>query len=239
LREEVDRAACHAEKVWSLDLHGDDFDDATIASLPVFPRMHILELRDAKLTGEGLGGVSMQPQLRHLRLYLNREGSFDAAQLRTARSLETLTIDNLPAGAWGFPAIAAHATLDTIDLSSAHVLVLAARLGPRAFGSVTLRAPSIEGDPLPEKVARLSLHLRDASDAEVGRLLARVREVTHLSLRGTPVTNDLVESLASRWRLEYLDVVDTRVDDDGVRRLRDRHAKLRIHPTRPAEAESG
>jgi len=146
------------------------------------------------------------------------------------RHLETLTVENLPRGAWAFFAIAEQATgLDSLSLGTAHDLVLDARLR-HPLRSLTLRARSVQGDPLPEKIVSLHLHLREASDQDMERLLARVREVTHLSVRGTPVSDELIEAIVPRWRLEYLDVVDTRVGDECVRRIRARYPKLRTHP---------
>ena len=116
-----------------------------------------------------------------------------------------------------------------MSLSTDRELVLDARLrGP--LRSLTLRARSIEGDPIPEELVSLSLHLREARDADIERLLRRVKAVTHLSLRGCPVSEELIESLVSRWKLEYLDVVDTSAGDECVRRIRARYPKLRTHP---------
>jgi hypothetical protein len=228
-RDELGLTARHAAKVWSLQLYGEDFDDEMIASLPVFDRMHILELRASRLNGCGLAGLSRQPTLHHLRLYLNHEGPFTAAHLPKLHYLQTVTIENLPAGSWGFPAIAAETRLNELWLSTDHELLLDARLHG-AFSSLTLRARSIDGEPLPEKIVSLHLHLRDASDDDVERLLARVNAVTHLSLEGSPVSDNFVESLVSRWKLEYLNVVDTLVGDECVRRIRARYPKLRTHP---------
>ncbi len=228
-REELGLIARHAAKVRSLALYGEDFDDAVIASLPVFERMHILELKASELNGRGLAGLSRQPQLHHLRLYLNHEGPFSAVDLPKLRPLQTLTIENLPEGAWGFPSIAAQTGLEGLTLSTDHELVLDGRLRG-ALSSLTLRARSIEGDPIPEKVASLHLHVQEARDADIERLLARVRAVTHLSLRGTPVSENFVELIVPRWKLEYLDVVDTLIGDECVRRIRARYPKLRTHP---------
>lgn len=61
-------------------------------------------------------------------------------------------------------------------------------------------------------------------------LLSRVESVTQLSLRGTPVTDAFVAELVDRWKLEYLDVVDTRVGTECLRRIRSRDPNLRTHP---------
>lgn len=240
-RDELEAVARHATKVWSLELCGRELDDEVIASLPVFEGMHILELKGLRLNGRGLAALSRQPRLHHLRLYLRDDGHFTVGRLPRLRCLKTLTIENLPAGPWGFSVVAAQRGLEDLSVSTARDLVLDARLRD-PFNSITLRARTIEGDPLPEKVASLHLELREASDEELERLLARVKAVTHLSLRGTPVSEEFVEAIASRWKLEYLDVVHTRVGAECVRRIRAGYPRLRIHPNldfRPAKIEDG
>jgi len=128
-----------------------------------------------------------------------------------------------------YEASAAQTGLDTLSLSTENALVLDARLRG-ALSSLTLRARSIEGDPIPEKVASLQLHVREARDADIERLLARLETVTHLSLRGTPVSEDFIEAIVSRWELRSLDIVDTPVGDECVLRIRARYPRLRTLP---------
>ncbi len=229
-RDELELTAQHATKVWSLELHGEDFDDVVVGSLPALKGMHVLGLERSPLNGPGLSGLSKHPLLCRLRLSLNHQGPFSADDLPKLRPLETFTIENLPVGPFGLSTVAARATrLESLSISTAHDLVLDAPL-QRPLSSLSLSARSIEGDPLPKKVASLHLHLRAAGDDDLERLLARVKAVSHLSLRGTPVTEEFVETIVSRWNLESLDVVHTRVSDECVRRIRARHPKLRIQP---------
>ncbi len=229
-RDELSLVAANAAKVWSLHVSGEDFDDDVIASLPPFPMLRILELEDSPLKGPGLVGLRRQQSLRHVRIYLNQEAPFSARDLPTMPQLETLTIEKLPAGSWDFRAVASSAEkLDMLSLQSAHDLVLDARL--RApLDWLTLHARSVVGDPLPPKVRSLYLHLRGSHDDDIGRLVDRVEAVTALSLRGTPVTDELIEWLVARWRLEFLDVVDTRVGEECLRRICARHPKLTTYP---------
>jgi len=60
----------HAAKVWSLELHGDEIDDAMLDRLPAFPKLEILELRGAPVRGRGLAALGRHPKLRVLRAYL-------------------------------------------------------------------------------------------------------------------------------------------------------------------------
>ena len=228
-REDLERIVRHARKVEFLKL--EDFDDDELGSLPTFENMRVLELRRAKL-GPGLAGLSRQGQLRYVRIYLEGDGPFSAASLPPTNRLQTLTIEHLPAGTSGFSAISAQTKLEELSLVTDHELVFDAPL-PRTLGDLTLRAGSIGGDPLPENVGSLGLHVRDSSDAEMERLLARVRAVTRLSLRETPVSDAFLERIVSRWKLQSLDVTDTRVGDECIRRVRAKYPKLRVHP-RPA-----
>lgn len=227
-REDLGRVVRHARKVEFLQL--EDFDDDALASLPTFENMGVLELQRAKLRGPGLAGLSRQGQLRHVRIYLEGDGPFSAASLPPTNRLQTLTIKHLPAGSSGFSAIAKQTKLEGLTLDTDRVLAFDAAL-PRTLGGLTLRARSIGGDPLPIHVGSLGLHVRDAGDAEMERLLARVRSVTRLSLRGTPVSDVFLERIVSRWKLlQSLDVTDTRVGDECIRRVRAKYPKLRVHP---------
>lgn len=227
--EELDLLVRHAAKVRFLRLSGADFDDHRLVSLPLFEQLSGLDLEASPLHGPGLLGCSRQPRLSHVRLALAHGGAFNAAPLPRLPGLQSFAIENAPAGPWGFSGIASQPTLEALSVSTDQHLVLDARLRG-AFRSITLRAASIEGDPLPEKVGSLHVHLGRARDADIERLLARVTDVAQLSLRGTPVSSALIEAIVTRWKLERLDVVDTSVDEDCVRRIRARYPGLRTRP---------
>ena len=103
-------------------------------------------------------------------------------------------------------------------------------------GTVTTRLASvwagtrIDGSPIPTRVRSLDLHLSDAEDGHIAQLLSGLKSVAQLGLRGTPVSDALVEPLLRRWPLEYIDLRDTLVSDDCVRRLAAAYPQLRMHP---------
>lgn len=229
-RDEFSLVAPNAAKVWSLELSGEDFDDEMIASLPAFPRLHVLALEDSPLRAPGLVGLRRQQSVRHLRIYVSQEAPFFARDLPTMPHIESFTIEGLPPGAWNFQAVTSFAAnLRSLSIRSEHDLVLDARLRD-PLESLTLHARSVIGDPLPANVRSLYLHLRESHDEDIARLLDRVESVTALGLRGTPVTDELIEWLVARWKLEFLDVVETRVGDECLRRICARNPKLRTFP---------
>jgi len=61
-------------------------------------------------------------------------------------------------------------------------------------------------------------------------MLAPVRGVNSLSLRGTPVDESFVAKLMSRWKLRYLDVVDTSVSEGFLRQLKAQQPALKFYP---------
>lgn len=219
--------AQHAGKVWSLELTGRDFDDEVLASLPVFERMEILELRGSVLNGSGLRGLSVQPALRVLRINLSNHGPFSAERLPQMPRLNTLTIDHLPSGPWGFSAVAAQA-INSLRLESDHELVLDACL-EKPLQELSLHARSLRSEPFPGELGSLHLEVKELGDEEIERLVARVRTLKYLTLTRTRVTERVVEALVSRWTLKYLNVVGTSVGADCLQRIRARYPKLRIH----------
>lgn len=229
-RDELELIAGHASKVWSLALYGSEFDDETMASIATFDGLNILELRASSLRGSGLAGLEAQPRLRHFRLHLWNEAAFTAARLPELRRLETFSVENLPTGSWGFNTLTEQLPgLMNLELTSNSDLVLDGRvLG--ALDSCSLRARRVYGDPLPAEVDSLRLHLSEGSDGDVRALLAPVSSLRQLGLRGTPVSEGLVEELVDRFELDYLDVVDTQVGLECVERIRARYPNLRTYP---------
>ena len=87
------------------------------------------------------------------------------------------------------------------------------------------------GEPrFPKALDSLSLHLASENEAHLAAWLGPVEVVKNLSLRGTPISDDLVGHLISRWPLTYLDVVDTGVSRALLRRLAKANPDLRIIP---------
>ena len=102
---------------------------------------------------------------------------------------------------------------------------------PKRLNHLTLTGARLTGETrFPKRVAWLSLHLAQQDPAALEALLAPTRHVESLWLRGTPVGDDLVAKLLSRWKLDYLDVVDTTVTQAFLRRLALERPALRMHP---------
>lgn len=116
-----------------------------------------------------------------------------------------------------------------LTLSSEHELTLDGRFR-RKLGHVSLTGSRVLGNPLPKKLDALSLHLSEATDEDVDALLKGVRSLHRLGLRGTPVGDEFAQGLPDRWPLDYLDLVDTNVSLECIRRIQAKHPKLRMHP---------
>lgn len=227
-REELTRISEHAPKVWSLDLHGPEFDDETLGRIPIFDALRILWLHASPLRGSGLAALTRQPKLEVLRI--NGEAATLSLEcLPKMKHLETLDLTNLSDRPIDLKWVWKRAKrVDWLVLDGRHLVF--ENHWAKPLSRMTVRASKLSGDPLPKSVGWLNLHLPNADDAEVDRLLRRVRSVQHLSLAGTPVTDTLVESLVARFEFRSLNVHKTRVSEDFIRRLSGRHRELRITP---------
>lgn len=83
---------------------------------------------------------------------------------------------------------------------------------------------------LPSNIGHLALHLSKATPSDLSRLLHGVKKVSALSLIRTPVDDRLAEELVSRLKPEYVNLVHTKVSTDCLRRLRQIHPSIRMHP---------
>jgi len=102
-----------------------------------------------------------------------------------------------------------------------------------------LRLNLIEVDALSlqiQSLRTLSLRAHASNDREVAALLAKVpAELENLHLRGTAVSDAVLDALAPFHKLRYLDVVDTGVTTEGMQRFTAARPSLRFHP-RPRKA---
>jgi hypothetical protein len=238
-RGDLERLAPHARKVWSLDLVGRDFDDATLAALPPMPALELLELRQSPIAGHGLAVLAQLRRLRTLRLQLAPGSAFCAPELEPIHGLDWLQITDPPTTPWGSRALLeAVPQLGTLWLEADGDLFIEGpcpALQPTPLGGVSLRATRLTGDfSLPPILPSLYAHLRDANDADLERLLEGVRRLDNLDLSETPVSARLVERLLARHPLRHLNVSRTRVDVDAVRRIRAAYPTLKLLPQPPA-----
>jgi len=230
-QEELKQIQSHLQKVWRLRLLGSEFDDSTLISLPVFPSMEILALDHSPTRGEGLQSQSKHPKLRELSVGLAHPEGFRLSNVPTFPALETLWVHGLPSRPCGLEELLCRLPqLESLTLESDGNIFLDAPIS-KASRYLGITANNVLGEVrLPRELRFLSLHLRESSVVDVERLLRTVEKVRDLSLRGTPVDDRFAEEIVSRFPLEYVDLVETKVSDDALRRLAKAHPSLRIDP---------
>jgi hypothetical protein len=229
--DEIEVAMPHIHKVWSLTALGSHFDDSILASLPIFPNVEIIELKESPIDGEGLRSVSRHPKLRVLRIDLARPELFDLKDPVVSASLEVLDIQHLPPRPCGLEELLER-------LPALRSLTLASDGSISFNGSIsgtpdflTIAAENIVGAArLPSTVGHLALHLSKATPSDLSRLLYGVEKVRALSLIRTPVDDGLAEDLVCRLKPEYVNLVHTKVSTDCLRHLRRLHPNIRMHP---------
>ncbi|WP_143049850.1 hypothetical protein [Asanoa ishikariensis] len=194
-------------------------------SLPPLTGLTILE-HDA--FADGLPAYSRFPKLSHLRLRLAAADAFQVVDSGDPlRSLESLTISNLPARDWGHAALAAIAPAVTrVELHAA------GRLWLGAFGaglrSITLSGDTIDGPvELPPHLERLNLRLRETTDRDVSALLEA--EIDYLTLSGTTVTEAILAA-AGRSARRQVDLFRTGLSPEALARFRTDHPALDVLP---------
>jgi hypothetical protein len=229
--EDVDRIRNHAGKVWSLHLVGSDFDDRVLSTLPEFPRMDILELESSPVSGAGLGSLVRQPQLWVLRISLAPSANFHLVEIPKLTRLKSVAIENIPNAQWGFEQlIRSCPALEELTLDARTEIALEGRF-PTNMKTLRITATNVADEShLPSRVDDLSLHLANASETDLARILQPVASVQKLGLRGTPVGDVFAKELAARWPLTFLDVVDTQVSEKAVRELNATYPTMRMYP---------
>ncbi|MGW0433637.1 hypothetical protein ACWDV4_14005 [Micromonospora sp. NPDC003197] len=230
-RSDVDRLADVADKVWSLELHTDEFDAQLLSALPALPGLELLVHATCALGENAFSAFRRFPRLRVLRLHLTTVSAFSVGTDDTCDSLTSLTIDNLPPHPWGFAHLA-HAAPAVTDLSlhASDVLWLDGEF-PEGVRTVCLSAPRFAGATrLPARLDQLTLHMPEADDGDVLALLAGVVDLRSLTLSGTPITDELALALARRFDLHHLNVVDTAVTETALRELSGQNPGLRLFP---------
>jgi hypothetical protein len=228
---ELDRLQAHASKVWSLELYGHELDDRALALLHELPNMQILELKFSALKGHGLADLLKQRKLRVLRINLDAPDGFSIPKLPALAGVEHVAIENLPSREWGSANLFnALPKVTDLTLNSQDALHVAGKL-PVAVANLHMRAKRIVGAITPPlRLESFSLHVSETSEELTREWLDRIRDLRFLHLRGTPLSDVYAEGLPKRFKLEYLDLVDTGVTDAAVKRITSKHPKLRLHP---------
>jgi len=221
----------HKEKVWSLELAGQDIDDRCLQDLPPFPAMHLLQLRQTRTTARGLRALNRHRLLRVLNLFPPSSPSLDLTELPRLRSLTGLNVYNAQSLRCAFRGFRLRLpSLSHLMLDCAGVLQLKGRL-PRSMALLSLRAPKLQGDfAIPAQVEMLGLHLYEASDSDVENLLRNLKVVRSLDLSATPVTEAFVRRAVERWPMKSINVSQTNMSRAAVAEFAAAHPNLSISP---------
>lgn len=230
-RDEIQIAMPHIHKVWSLTALGSQFDDSILASLPIFPNVEIIELKESPINGDGLRSVGRHPKLRVLRIDLARPELFDLKDPAIPADLEVLDLQHLPPRPCGLEELLERLpALRSLTLASDGSISLNGSISGTP-DLLTVAAENIVGAArLPGNVGHLALQLSKATPSDISRLLSGIEKVRALSLIRTPVDDNLAEELVYRLKPEYVNLVQTEVSSDCLRHLRQMHPSIRIHP---------
>lgn len=228
------RVQRNATKVRFLRLHGPGFDDRVVAEGLSFPNLTGLDLVGASLRGHGLRGLAGLPKLRHLSLDCGRvDDAFSLESVPVMPALERMSLRLLPlelrgAGHFGqaVPSLRDLTLVSTVCTTCRDVLSI-----PR-LEQLTLEFPSMPPwVALPGSLRGLSLHLPKITDGEIERVLSECPPTLgSLGLRGTPVSNSILELLERFPRLKYLDAADTKITKPVLRRFASARPGFRCWP---------
>ena len=218
-------------KIWSLELVGQEIDDRILQDLPPFPAMHLLQLRQTRVTARGLRSLNRHPLFRVLNLFPPFSPSLDLTELPRLRSLTGLNVYNAQSLRCAFGSFLLKLpNLGHLMLDCAGVLRLKGRL-PKSMALLSLRAPTLQGDfAIPAQVEMLGLHLHEASDSDVENLLRDLKVVRSLDLSATPVTEAFVRRAVERWPMKSINVSQTNMSRTAVTEFAAAHPNLSILP---------
>lgn len=222
--------APHTDKVWSLELHGNEIVDSFLHKLPSFSKLELLELRATRVAGPGLAALGRHPNLRVFRAHILEGQPFHLSSLPTQRAMRTLDLNGLPSFDWGASLLAGKVPrVEHLSLRAFDTLLLDGSFPPA--DELSLEAVRIDGEPtLPSRLRRLGLHFAEFSDAICDQLLAPVSSLQSLSLRGSPVSVEQLGRLVRKFELEHLDAVDCGLSRDAALKLRADFPQLRMLP---------
>jgi hypothetical protein len=237
-RSDLDRVRLHAPKVWSLELNGGVFNDQELALGLEFPRLQILELHGVRVSGAGFRSLVGLPRIHHLRASFDDIETLCFDDMPVLEHLESLSIQCAPSQLLGIARLAtALPHLGELTLGSLSNVRADATLEASGVQGLTLEFPTVpEWINSGRTLRTLSLHSERADDAQVARFLRACPDaLTSLSLRGTPVTDDVLDALTRFQRLEYLNVVGTGVSALALERFAEVRRGLRFHPRKVSQ----
>ena len=127
--------------------------------------------------------------------------------------------------------------LKELSIRSVHLTHTDDVLSLRSLETLTLESPRVPSwIGVPSDLRGLHVHWPEATDDDVGQLLARCSaSLESVGLRGTPASDAIVDELARFPALGYVDAIDTRISVDALHRLAEGRPRFRCYPRLDAE----
>jgi hypothetical protein len=229
--------------VWSLTLHGREFDEEELDALPPFPRLEILELKSIAIEDSAFTFLKKFPNLRVLRITFRETNQLDFQNLPPLNQLEVLEFYNVPPRVRGLNLLPQKAPLlSGMDLWSPHPWEISVFPKMVALRRLFLQFPSV-----PQEFRLGSLHtLTDLAlggdaftDDIVLEILNQLCSLHSLVLRGTKIGNRVTEKLQTCQTIKFVDVVDTCVTEEAIQSLRDTRPDMKVSPLGGASPARG
>lgn len=250
--------------IW-LDVKETRVTDAAMKHLRSMHRLQRLEMRDTGVTGSGLATipevplrwvalagpappgfdriVGRFPGLRVLHVYSDENGDKEARLL--VRALPRLIYLELRYARLTDDALADLAELKDVsglDLSNTRVtgtglrhLARLSRLRELKLDYAPLRADSLKAIGRINRLRELSIGDTDVNDASIASLAGMNPHLSVLNLSKTRVTDAGLKHLSVIRTLQELDLTETAVTPDGLRRLKEALPSCKISPEPPSE----
>ncbi len=232
-KDDLTRLCDFSAKVTSLTIYGIKISEEMLGDLPVLPNLRILHLSQFALTGEGLIHLGKHPSLIRLCITYDKTKYCDFYKFPIMPKLKSLELENLPEEVMGLGTLGEKCLeLDHFQASARQMPKFDAEM--KQFRN-SLEWFSLEFPELPKElvtcasdVINLSLHFQEANDKQLINVATRFTNLENLVLRGTPITDLLLEAAADWAKLEYIDVVDTAVSSTGIKRFLTTRPTVRV-----------
>ena len=222
-------------KPWSLTLCGPEFSDDLSNELLDLDTVEILELEATSIAGKLLKSIAFMPKLRVLRIAgANAEQrKFDLTYLPVNHSsLTSFSFRGIPSSVLGsclrksFPKMTELilAGSQRVQWSEPPVLTGLERLSV-SFPDFATWIGSIEG------TESVSLAFDSCSNEQVFDVLSTGQAtLKYVTLRGTPVDEEVFKVLNDMPRLKHIDVVDTKVSREALQKFIGKRPELTCWP---------
>ncbi|MBI2685709.1 MAG: hypothetical protein HYX27_05295 [Acidobacteria bacterium] len=206
-----------------LNLEATELGDAAMPVIAGIRALEELTLNNTQVSDTGLAAIGRLNQLKRLRLDNTYVEGGGFAQWPAGSAIEELHLMGSPVGDAAMPAVARMARLKTLVLAETDVT--GAGLAPLAalpLAHLDLSATDIGDDAPLEQFVRLRfLSLRDTriGDATLTAKLGGLKELEHLDLGRTRISNKGIVNLAPLVALRTLDLSYAEFDDAGLAKL--------------------